>query len=207
MSGTLIQYPLKPNELADDLESFVYVFEVACLRFHPHVWTAQKHRGAVPGNEELARDAKADEKGKGVDRAGPNGGKPREVIFPSNTEEEPLALYFSIKFDIALNVAGGLTVGDPRKADHMVMGRPGSFRLLDDNSPLAGLLRDLYKLGKEHYSQIDLGEYEKKWGPGALERHLQPQTGEKRHARDIDRESGFDNEGRKADQQVTHATT
>ena len=34
MSATLVEYPRKPNELADDIESFVYVITLAILRFH-----------------------------------------------------------------------------------------------------------------------------------------------------------------------------
>ena len=36
MSAHLLKYAKKPNELADDLESFVYVFTEHVLRFHFH---------------------------------------------------------------------------------------------------------------------------------------------------------------------------
>ena len=34
MSATLVEYPRKPNELSDDIESFLYVITLAILRFH-----------------------------------------------------------------------------------------------------------------------------------------------------------------------------
>ena len=39
MSAALVWYPRKPNELADDLESFIHVFTLAILRFHEHTLT------------------------------------------------------------------------------------------------------------------------------------------------------------------------
>ncbi|KAI0334154.1 hypothetical protein GY45DRAFT_1270329 [Cubamyces sp. BRFM 1775] len=36
LSGILLEYPRKPNELSDDLESFVYVLAICLLRFHRH---------------------------------------------------------------------------------------------------------------------------------------------------------------------------
>ena len=39
MSAALLSYPRKPNELTDDLESFVYVISLAILRFHEHTLT------------------------------------------------------------------------------------------------------------------------------------------------------------------------
>ncbi|GJE90362.1 hypothetical protein PsYK624_064930 [Phanerochaete sordida] len=68
MSGTLLSYPKKPNELADDIESFVYVISIALLRFHVHslsgdrVYLAQHvtfkyetetHDGAIAGGTKI----------------------------------------------------------------------------------------------------------------------------------------------------------
>ncbi len=39
MSAVSLKYPLKPNDLADDLESFIYVITYCSLRFHRHNWT------------------------------------------------------------------------------------------------------------------------------------------------------------------------
>ena len=36
MLSLLQHYPLKLNHLSDDLESFVHVLEIMCLRFHLH---------------------------------------------------------------------------------------------------------------------------------------------------------------------------
>ena len=64
MSGIALQYPFKPNDLSDDLESFVHVICHNAVRFHRHNMT----RGEVThtldteslkeinrGNEQLAR--------------------------------------------------------------------------------------------------------------------------------------------------------
>lgn len=40
MSGVSLQYPLKPNELSDDLESFIHVICFNALRYHQHDMTA-----------------------------------------------------------------------------------------------------------------------------------------------------------------------
>ena len=36
MSAFLLKYPKKPNELADDIESIIYVFTECLARFHRH---------------------------------------------------------------------------------------------------------------------------------------------------------------------------
>ena len=43
-----MEYPKKPNELADDLESFVYVVSLALLRFHKHDLSFIDPRGKRP---------------------------------------------------------------------------------------------------------------------------------------------------------------
>lgn len=45
MSGILLKYPRKPNELADDIESFVYVITIALLRFHLHSLSVEDAHG------------------------------------------------------------------------------------------------------------------------------------------------------------------
>ncbi|GJE90363.1 hypothetical protein PsYK624_064940 [Phanerochaete sordida] len=50
MSGAILEYPLKPNELADDVESFVYVLSLTLLRFHIHSLSdrdAEGHRSQL----------------------------------------------------------------------------------------------------------------------------------------------------------------
>ncbi|EKM53388.1 uncharacterized protein PHACADRAFT_147924 [Phanerochaete carnosa HHB-10118-sp] len=58
MSGLSLHYPLKPQEVSDDLESFVNVIYFNTLRFHHHNMTGQLHRAAdtktVQYSEQLA---------------------------------------------------------------------------------------------------------------------------------------------------------
>ncbi|KIP02263.1 hypothetical protein PHLGIDRAFT_96169 [Phlebiopsis gigantea 11061_1 CR5-6] len=49
MSAALLRFPRKPNEVADDLESFVYVISLAILRFHVHNLT----QSGPSGNDAL----------------------------------------------------------------------------------------------------------------------------------------------------------
>lgn len=43
MSGPLLRYPLKPNELPDDIESFVHLFYYLILRYHYHSLSTAKN--------------------------------------------------------------------------------------------------------------------------------------------------------------------
>lgn len=53
MSGPLLKFPLKPNEVADDIESFIHVFDFTALRFY---------RSSFAGQDPV-----------GVNRSGPSG--------------------------------------------------------------------------------------------------------------------------------------
>lgn len=55
MSGPALQYPFKPHEVSDDVESFTHVLSFHCLRFHVH--TMSDTRPA--GEHLLARGATA----------------------------------------------------------------------------------------------------------------------------------------------------
>ena len=133
MSGTLLGFPRKPHELADDLESFVYVISLALLRFHKHDLSFIDVRGKRP----------------------------------------KLAKHISIMFDAADKAEGGYVVGGEGKIEAMVYGHPG-FKLASGNSPqLSVLLKELYELGKEHYSKLDLDTLQAKYGAARLPK-LQP---------------------------------
>lgn len=47
MSGPMLKYPLKPNDLPDDIESFVHLFYYLILRYHEHsLQAAPDHKDA-----------------------------------------------------------------------------------------------------------------------------------------------------------------
>ena len=124
MSGTLLEYPKKPNELADDLESFVYVVSLALLRFHEHNLSFTDPKGRRP----------------------------------------ELSMHIGTKYDAANAAEGGYVIGGKAKITGMRYGIPG-FELTGRNSPqLSVLLSKLYDLGKSHYSKLNLGELQAKYG-------------------------------------------
>lgn len=50
MSAHLLRYAKKPNEVADDVESIVYVFMENILRWHPHMFSVQS-----TGDQDLSK--------------------------------------------------------------------------------------------------------------------------------------------------------
>ena len=130
MSAVLLQYPLKPNELADDLESFAHVLTLLSLRFHPHTLT--KH----PANNVSSE-------------ASPN-------LNENNTDLASHVwhyYYYNGQND-------GLCTGGILKMDGNKAGRSpwqaSAASELDYVSPtLVTLISELFELIREHYSSID----------------------------------------------------
>ncbi|GJE87421.1 hypothetical protein PsYK624_035040 [Phanerochaete sordida] len=169
MSGVLSQCPHKPNGVEDDIESFIYVLEVSCLRFHRHVWTQKKHGGSAPDviepPEPLEQYPPASN--PDIQQQPPQAFIRPKLTAPVDLDPSPLAYYYSYKFDVAVYFSPGETVGGASKTDHMLLGRPGDFRLAD-GSRLDALLRELYALGQTHYKQLDLAGQTEKWGPRSI---------------------------------------
>ncbi|EKM49689.1 uncharacterized protein PHACADRAFT_265259 [Phanerochaete carnosa HHB-10118-sp] len=134
MSGPLLEYPLKPNELPDDLESFIYVLELSVLRFHDHSLTTNPFPSDTP----------------------------HEVI-GAPLRNSALARFVGVKFDAADETDEGYVVGGAQKIRDMQSGKPG-FTMMEESSPLWLLLRGLYRLGRKHYATMDLDDWRKKWG-------------------------------------------
>ncbi|EKM51332.1 uncharacterized protein PHACADRAFT_213176 [Phanerochaete carnosa HHB-10118-sp] len=134
MSGPLLEYPLKPNELPDDLESFIYVLELSVLRFHDHCFTTSPFPPGTP-----------------------------QDISGAQIQTSALARFVGVKFDAADDTSEGHVVGGRQKIRDMRSGDPG-FTMTKQSSPLWKLLQGLYALGREHYSTIDLDELQRKWG-------------------------------------------
>ncbi|EKM51324.1 uncharacterized protein PHACADRAFT_151998 [Phanerochaete carnosa HHB-10118-sp] len=134
MSGPLLEYPLKPNELPDDLESFIYVLELSVLRFHDHSLTTHPFPPDTPHR-----------------------------VTGAPLRNSALARFVGVKFDAADETDDGYVVGGAQKILHMQLGVPG-FTMTEESSPLWALLQGLYKLGREHYATVDVDDWRKKWG-------------------------------------------
>jgi hypothetical protein len=141
MSARLLQYPKKPNEVADDLESIIYVISEGLLRFYPHTLSAPEALSLEPS----------------TDPAQPDHTPP-----PVNDQ---LASYVANTFYQASVVSDRYVVGGLSKRDQIDAGRP-SFRLLREDSDVQEeievFLLDLYAILCEHYDAIpdaELAQY------------------------------------------------
>ena len=54
MSAALLKYPLKPNEISDDIESFFHLLVLYSLRFHRHDLEVDEVRGILEGEYDSA---------------------------------------------------------------------------------------------------------------------------------------------------------
>ena len=131
MSGVSLQYPYKPNDVADDLESFIHVVCFNALRFHQHNMTKITFANVV--TEDVLRDI--------------------------NQKNERLAKWVAGMYDECLPVYG-VHLGGERKIARSEKGHPG-FTLDEGESPLATLILRLYQLLKVHYSAIDFTSLER----------------------------------------------
>lgn len=128
-------YPKKPNEVADDLESFVYVIVEGLLRFHGHDMSKLSEKPV----EHPTKDGEAE--------------PAREP--PAN---ERLTNYAASTFYETDILDGGYVAGGYQKFSQIQAGRP-SFKL--DNNLLTGAQMDiegflwqLYRLLQQHYAAI-----------------------------------------------------
>ncbi|KAJ3543935.1 hypothetical protein NM688_g5800 [Phlebia brevispora] len=125
LSARLLQYPWKPHELSDDLESFVHVLTWLALRFHEHQFTPPAC---------LQPDAKA------------------EDIFKANSENDGLCLYKSVFFDSEyVEVGCEYHKGGQTKLSSIIEGKLTLIRFTDKSGPLPQLIALLYRLLKRHY--------------------------------------------------------
>jgi hypothetical protein len=150
MSANLLEYPRKPNELADDLESVVYVVSEGFLRFHPHNLSG-------PSTSALQPPASSEQSNQPP---------------PANNK---LARYVATTFYEADVVGSGYVVGGQRKRAEIDAGRPG-FKLSGGSSnqetETQVFLRELYELLREHYAATPQGIYERFRAPSqANENH------------------------------------
>ncbi|KIP03556.1 hypothetical protein PHLGIDRAFT_121484, partial [Phlebiopsis gigantea 11061_1 CR5-6] len=124
-----LQYPKKPKELADDMESFVYVVSYCAFRWHRHNLSS--------GNVDDLIKATPDEQAR------------------ANRENSRLALAKHHFFYEEADNKNGIFSGGAQKLTHITSGSP-PIQLDDQGSPLHNLLSRLYKLLQGHYTAVDM---------------------------------------------------
>lgn len=130
MSALSLQYPYKPNTLADDLESFIHVVTYNCLRFHYHDRTTVGTRGLLPN-----------------------------VLAATNGENEVIADFVSDFFDKCIT-DGNNYVGGALKLSSNRSGEPGFTLPDPISPHLPNLVENLYAQLKEFYASYDRNEYQ-----------------------------------------------
>jgi hypothetical protein len=127
MSALALRYARKPIELADDLESFVYVLVFMLLRFHPHNFS-----NVLLDERDL----------------------PEAQVFERNCHNRLLVenILYPVFFQ-NYDLEDGLIGGGDAKLEQIKQGAP-RFRLTVE-TPLQTLVDDLYKILHEHYEALD----------------------------------------------------
>ena len=147
MSANLLIYAKKRNEVADDLESVVYVISEGFLRFHPHSYSLPSV-GTSKQSEEIAGQSEED-----VSQLGKHPVTPKRVP----TANARLTQYLSSTFYEAAPIQDGkYFVGGQGKLQQIREGQP-SYQLLsnaDGTNDLQEFLVELYGLLKRHYDAI-----------------------------------------------------
>ncbi|KIP01929.1 hypothetical protein PHLGIDRAFT_122921 [Phlebiopsis gigantea 11061_1 CR5-6] len=133
LSALALQYPQKPHEVADDLESAVYVLLQMALRFQRHSKTPRIDPDALTMDE----------------------------LREANNLNEPLASFVSNFFDAQHECEDGYWYGGETKRSWLegtslpVALDPGEN---GETTPLAILLGDLYNLMRRHYAAINFND-------------------------------------------------
>ncbi|KIP07380.1 hypothetical protein PHLGIDRAFT_118149, partial [Phlebiopsis gigantea 11061_1 CR5-6] len=118
----------KPKELADDMESFVYVVTYCAFRWHKHSLSSD--------NVDALRKANPDEQAR-ANRDNPDLALAKQLFFYQETHKN------------------GIFSGGANKLTHITSGSP-PIQLDDQGSPLHNLLKQLYKLLQAHYAAVDM---------------------------------------------------
>ncbi|KAI0089087.1 hypothetical protein BDY19DRAFT_906019 [Irpex rosettiformis] len=137
MSALSLLYPLKPNDLADDLESFIHVITYYSLRFHRHNMT----RSAI----KLASEPISE------------GG-----LAAINGPHKELGTHVSNFYLDYVEGEDGLNRGGKHKHDSALLGRPGWW-FTDASPALNYLVTSFYILLKKHYEQVDFASLWKRY--------------------------------------------
>lgn len=138
MSALSLQYPYKPNTLADDLESFIHVVTLCSLCFHRHSMTNHYF------NEPKLKGLSTEEK---------------------NGKNGLLAHHIHCYYDFNFT-RGGVCIGGVQKLLQNKHGHPG-FSFIAGKKPhevsphLITLVDKLYRLLREFYGSVEYSDFEK----------------------------------------------
>ena len=136
MSTLCLQYPKKPQEVADDLESVVYILVRMALRFHRHNRSVEY----------------------------PSGCQSPDVIQKINSANGQLCLHVSAFFDEEVECEDGYWLGGATKRDYLQSPQlpvellPGPD---GEETPLSALLNVLYALLRQHYGAVNYSDLER----------------------------------------------
>lgn len=134
MSALSLSYVKKPIELADDLESFLYVLLWMVLRFHLHNKTSQKPTSSL-----------------------------KELMAHNGTNIN-LSRLVSTFFLEEFSLRDGYIGGGENKKSAIWLGYPPFTLLSgpdQSKSPFAQLISDFYALLRDHYLSVDLDKLER----------------------------------------------
>ncbi|KAA1477817.1 hypothetical protein DENSPDRAFT_624357 [Dentipellis sp. KUC8613] len=136
MSSSLLQFPKKPNQLSDDLESFVYVLAIMDFRFHLHdlsATTVDTDGNTIINTKYMHRNA-------------------------------DLALHLHTTYLKTFTTHDGYSIGGKEKFRNFCTGTPDvTFR--DKTRPLARIIAEFYQIFRPFYQVLDVGEYRALYGP------------------------------------------
>jgi hypothetical protein len=132
MSSLNLQYPTKPHEVADDIESFIYVVLYMAFRFHQH---------KLSPDDVTLKDA------------------PLEDQFAVNAANDPLSKLVDAIFYEDFQTTTGYFTGGATKETYIKLGEP-PIRLVDDNNMLAIFLTVAYKALQTHYAAVNRADLE-----------------------------------------------
>ena len=131
-----MKYPKKPKDLADDLESFIYVLLFCALRYH-------RHTKSPMGAEQLKH-------------------APTEKQIAANKRNDGLAIARHMVFYEERNHGDGLCSGGEYKLEKIKSGVPPiTFSGSMVGTPLDVLLQQAYIILQQHYETVNYDELKK----------------------------------------------
>ncbi|KAA1470049.1 hypothetical protein DENSPDRAFT_669076 [Dentipellis sp. KUC8613] len=135
MSAALLKFPMKPNELSDDLESFLHVATVMGLRFHLHDMSVTINDGTLIS----------------IDKQ-------------KMKEDNRLATHMKMTYyHHGDRLEGKHSIGGKFKFQEFLAGKPDV--IFDrPKDPLPTFITSLYQLFSSRYQALDVDEYEKRYG-------------------------------------------
>ncbi|TFY60562.1 hypothetical protein EVG20_g7370 [Dentipellis fragilis] len=139
MSAALLRFPMKPNQLFDDLESFLHVATIMGLRFHLH------------------------------DRSAKTRDKENQVVIDETEakENEQLAEHLKTKYSKSIPIQDGFYIGGEIKFNDLIRGKSNVVFDMPER-PLFKFINDLRQLFQPFYQSLDEEAYKRLYYPKLL---------------------------------------